>query len=171
MTSKWRSKGWDCGPRHDSCIPVRTPNACDSGNGHRLLKCLEEVEMITAVVDILKERGQHGSGATAFALTYRSPLLTVEVCRANRRYFPSSARHRIPHCQSKHAGASHAHGGRLWRMRRCDECWIVCAATFAGGSLWCSVARRIAPPRLFGYTFRFGRRASSTPRPSWGPVE
>ena len=120
LTSKWRSKGWDCGPRHNSCILVRTPNACDSGNGHRLLKCLEEVEMITAVVDMLKERGQHGSGATAFALTYRSHVMAVGLCRANRRYFPSSARHRIPHCQSKHAGASHAHGGRLWHMRRCD---------------------------------------------------
>jgi hypothetical protein len=113
---------------------------------------------------MLKERGQHGSGATAFALTYRSPLLTVELCRANRRYFQSSARHRIPHCQSKHAGASHAHGGRLWRMRRCDECWIVCAATFAGGSLWCSVARRIAP-RLYVPIFQFGPLTSSTPRP------
>ena len=46
---------------------------------------------------------------------------------------------------------------------RC-QCWIVCAATFAGGSLWCSVARRIAP-RLYVPIFQFGPLTSSTPRP------
>ena len=101
--------------------PVKTPNACNTcDNGHRLLKCLEEVETITNTIDELQEIYCKPNGATAFVSTYRSHVMAVGLCRANRRYFPASTRHRIPHCQSKHAGASHAHGGRLWRMRRCD---------------------------------------------------